>query len=41
MLVRSLSECAEFIAGDGSLLHELLHPDKICLLYTSPSPRDS
>jgi len=29
MLVRSLSECAEFVAGDGSLLRELLHPDKM------------
>lgn len=29
MLVRSLSECAEFFAGDGSLLRELLHPDKM------------
>lgn len=29
MLVRSLSECAEFIAGDGSFLRELLHPDKM------------
>jgi mannose-6-phosphate isomerase-like protein (cupin superfamily) len=29
MLVRSLSECDEFVAGDGSLLRELLHPDKM------------
>lgn len=28
MLVRPLSDCAEFVAGDGSLLRELLHPDK-------------
>ncbi|MBN1359910.1 MAG: cupin domain-containing protein [Sedimentisphaerales bacterium] len=28
MLVRSLSDCQEFNAGDGSLLRELLHPDK-------------
>ena len=28
MLIRHLSECEEFIAGDGSLLRELLHPDK-------------
>ena len=28
MLVRKLRECPEFIAGDASLLRELLHPDK-------------
>lgn len=28
MLVRSLNACEEFTAGDGSLLRELLHPDK-------------
>ncbi len=28
MLIRKLSECDEFIAGDGTLLRELLHPDK-------------
>jgi len=28
MLVRSTGECEEFVAGDGSLLRELLHPDK-------------
>ncbi len=28
MLVRSLDDCPEFPAGDGSLLRELLHPDK-------------
>jgi mannose-6-phosphate isomerase-like protein (cupin superfamily) len=28
MLVRSLQVCEEFMAGDGSLLRELLHPDK-------------
>jgi len=28
MLIRRLGECEEFIAGDGSLLRELLHPDK-------------
>ena len=28
MLVRNLQECEEFIAGDGTLLRELLHPDK-------------
>jgi mannose-6-phosphate isomerase-like protein (cupin superfamily) len=28
MLVRSLNDCREFIAGDASLLRELLHPDK-------------
>jgi len=28
MFVRSLSECTEFVAGDGTILKELLHPDK-------------
>lgn len=28
MLIRKLSDCAEFTAGDGTLLRELLHPDK-------------
>jgi len=28
MFVRSLDECDEFVAGDGSRLRELLHPDK-------------
>ena|SRR4028118_631320 len=28
MLVQKLQACAEFIAGDGTQLRELLHPDK-------------
>ena len=28
MFVRSLDDCEEFVAGDGSRLRELLHPDK-------------
>ena len=28
MLVRNLSQCDQFVAGDGTLLRELLHPDK-------------
>ncbi|MDH4162933.1 MAG: cupin domain-containing protein [Nitrospirota bacterium] len=28
MLIRRLTECPEFIAGDNSILRELLHPDK-------------
>lgn len=28
MLIRKLNNCEEFIAGDGTLLRELLHPDK-------------
>lgn len=28
MLIRKLSDCEEFIAGDGTRLKELLHPDK-------------
>jgi len=28
MLVRKLSQCPEFVAGDETLLRELLHPDK-------------
>jgi mannose-6-phosphate isomerase-like protein (cupin superfamily) len=36
MLVRKLKECEEFIAGDNTLLRELLHPDKqsIALRYS-------
>ncbi|MBD2055612.1 cupin domain-containing protein [Oculatella sp. FACHB-28] len=28
MLIRKLNACDEFVAGDGTLLRELLHPDK-------------
>ena len=28
MYITKLSECAPFVAGDGSLLREILHPDK-------------
>jgi len=28
MFVRQLEQCPEFVAGDGSVLRELLHPDK-------------
>jgi hypothetical protein len=28
MLIQKLSRCEEFIAEDGTLLRELLHPDK-------------
>ncbi|MEH2072269.1 MAG: cupin domain-containing protein [Nostoc sp.] len=28
MLVQKLNACAEFIAGDSTILRELLHPDK-------------
>lgn len=28
MFIRRLSECEEFIAGDRSILREILHPDK-------------
>ncbi|MGK7915389.1 MAG: cupin domain-containing protein [Prochloraceae cyanobacterium] len=28
MLVQKLSNCQEFIAGDGTYMRELLHPDK-------------
>jgi mannose-6-phosphate isomerase-like protein (cupin superfamily) len=28
MLVQKLSQCPEFVAGDATLLRELLHPDK-------------
>ncbi|HIK46642.1 MAG TPA: cupin domain-containing protein [Leptolyngbyaceae cyanobacterium M65_K2018_010] len=28
MLIRKLRDCPEFIAGDGTQLRELLHPDK-------------
>ncbi len=28
MHIRRLTDCEQFFAGDGSLLRELLHPDK-------------
>lgn len=28
MLIRRLKGCAEFVAGDSTLLREILHPDK-------------
>ena len=28
MLLKHLKDCKEFVAGDGSLLRELLHPEK-------------
>jgi mannose-6-phosphate isomerase-like protein (cupin superfamily) len=28
MLIQKLMDCPEFVAGDGTLLRELLHPDK-------------
>jgi len=28
MLIRNLKDCAEFVAGDNSVLREILHPDK-------------
>jgi mannose-6-phosphate isomerase-like protein (cupin superfamily) len=28
MLVRKLTNCEEFVAGDGTLLRELLHPER-------------
>jgi mannose-6-phosphate isomerase-like protein (cupin superfamily) len=28
MLIRNFNDCEEFIAGDGTLLRELLHPGK-------------
>lgn len=36
MLVRNLNDCPEFVAGDGTLLRELLHPDKqsVALRYS-------
>lgn len=36
MLVRRLADCEEFVAGDGTQLRELLHPDKqaIALRYS-------
>lgn len=36
MLIRKLHDCEEFTAGDGTLLRELLHPDKqpIALRYS-------
>jgi hypothetical protein len=36
MFIKKLTDCEEFTAGDGSLLRELLHPDKadIAIRYT-------
>ncbi len=36
MLIQKLNSCTEFIAGDSTLLRELLHPDKqpIALRYS-------
>lgn len=36
MLVQKLKDCQEFIAGDNTILRELLHPDKqpIALRYS-------
>ncbi|WAL60635.1 cupin domain-containing protein [Thermocoleostomius sinensis] len=36
MLVQKLNQCPEFVAGDATLLRELLHPDKqpIALRYS-------
>jgi mannose-6-phosphate isomerase-like protein (cupin superfamily) len=31
MFVQLLRDCREFVAGDGSILRELLHPDKAAL----------
>ena len=28
MFIKDLNDCEEFIAGDNSILRELLHPDK-------------
>jgi mannose-6-phosphate isomerase-like protein (cupin superfamily) len=36
MLIRSLNECPEFVAGDGCRLREVLHPEKqdVALRYS-------
>ena len=36
MLIQKLNDCEEFVAGDGTLLRELLHPDKqdVALRYS-------
>lgn len=36
MLVQNLKDCQEFIAGDNTILRELLHPDKqpVALRYS-------
>lgn len=31
MFIKKLNDCEEFIAADGSILRELLHPDKMDL----------
>ena len=32
MFIKRLNDCRQFIAGDGSILNELLHPDKAKIL---------
>lgn len=32
MFVKRLKDCRQFIAGDGSILRELLHPEKVDIL---------
>ena len=34
MFIKNLQDCEEFLAGDDSLLRELLHPDKADLAIT-------
>jgi len=31
MIIKDLQNCEEFIAGDNTILRELLHPDKLNL----------
>ena len=40
MLIQKLNACDEFIAGDGTQLRELLHPDKqaVDLRYSLATP---
>jgi mannose-6-phosphate isomerase-like protein (cupin superfamily) len=33
MFIKKLKDCPEFIAGDGCMLRELLHPDKADLRF--------
>lgn len=43
MFIRRLRDCEEFVAGDGSVLRELLHPDKadIAIRYSLAHARVS
>ncbi len=36
MLIKDLTNCSEFIAGDGSILREILRPDNVGACHGAP-----